>query len=82
MKALIKPLDRETPRVSGTTSSKNIFLINLDSSPVSFAAYIAAPAATASSGLTEKFKVLPSKKFWIIVLTLGIRVDPPTIMIS
>jgi hypothetical protein len=62
IKGLIRPLERETPSVNGTTSSRKMFLINLESSPLSFAAYIAAPAATASSGLIDRLRVFPSKK--------------------
>jgi len=43
---------------------------------------MAAPTATASSGLTEKFRIFPLKYYCTIAFTFGIRLDPPTIMIS
>ena len=46
----VSPVATSTPRERGTTSRRNMSLIRLHYSPVIIAAWIAAPAATASSG--------------------------------
>ena len=66
------------PRVSmpsdnGVTSSSTTSL----TSPCSTPAWIAAPSATTSSGLTLRFGSLPKKAFTASI-TLGMRVMPPT----
>ena len=65
------------PRPSGVTSNNNTSF----TSPVNTAPWIAAPSATTSSGLTPRFGFLP-KNFSTISCTLGIRVEPPTKIIS
>lgn len=47
-------------------------------SPVSIAAYTAAPCATASSALMQRLSCLPPKNSDSICCNLGMRVEPPT----
>jgi hypothetical protein len=61
------------PSDSGVTSSSSTSL----TSPCSTPAWIAAPMATTSSGLTPLCGSLPKKSF-TVSLTLGMRVMPPT----
>ena len=61
------------PRDNGVTSSNTISL----TFPVKIAPWIAAPMATASSGLTPLEGGRP-KKLVTVSYTLGIRVIPPT----
>ena len=61
------------PSDNGVTSSKTTSL----TSPVITPPWIAAPKATASSGLTDSFGVWPVS-FLTSSLTAGIRVEPPT----
>ena len=61
------------PRVSGVTSSSSTSL----TSPCSTPAWIAAPSATTSSGLTPLCGSRPKKSFTAST-TLGMRVMPPT----
>ena len=65
------------PSDSGVTSSSSTSLTSPDSTPP----WIAAPMATASSGLTSLRGSRP-KKFLTASWTLGIRVWPPTRMTS
>ena len=70
---VITPPRVSTPSDNGVTSNNRISLI----SPAKIPAWIAAPIATTSSGLTVWFGFLPVKdstNAWIA----GIRVDPPT----
>ena len=61
------------PRVRGVTSRRRTSF----TSPAITPPWIAAPSATASSGLTERLGSLPKKSF-TTCWTLGIRVIPPT----
>jgi hypothetical protein len=61
------------PRESGVTSRRSTSL----TSPVSTAPWMAAPIATASSGLTPLFGAFPKKSF-TLSYTFGILVIPPT----
>ena len=65
------------PKESGVTSNNSTSL----TSPWSTPAWIAAPIATTSSGLTLLFGSFP-KKFLTSLNTFGILVIPPTIIIS
>ncbi len=72
-------LVKTSPRVSipsdrGVTSNNR----RLSTSPPSTPAWIAAPNATASSGLIERSGVLPLKNLIKAFWTAGIRVEPPT----
>jgi len=70
------PPNVSIPSVNGVTSKSNTSL----TSPVKTPAWIAAPIATTSSGLTPLLKSFPVKSLtasW----TAGILVDPPTIII-
>ena len=62
------------PRVSGVTSSSRTSL----TSPASTPAWIAAPTATTSSGLTPRCGSLPVSSL-TFSCTAGMRVMPPTI---
>ena len=70
---VITPPSVSMPSDSGVTSSSRRSL----TSPVSTAAWIAAPTATTSSGLTVLFGSLP-KSFLTSSCTFGMRVWPPT----
>mmetsp|Transcript_12820 Transcript_12820/g.31178 ORF Transcript_12820/g.31178 Transcript_12820/m.31178 type:complete len:309 (-) Transcript_12820:639-1565(-) len=76
------------PSVKGVTSRRTMSLkasppaINAKSCPVRIPACTVAPKATASSGLTAFEGSFPLKKSLSSCRTLGIRVDPPTRMIS
>ena len=61
------------PRVSGVTSSSSTSL----TSPLSTPAWMAAPMATTSSGLTPLWGSRP-KNFCTVSCTAGMRVWPPT----
>ncbi len=61
------------PSDSGVTSSSSTSL----TSPLSTPAWMAAPTATTSSGLTERLGSLP-KNCFTVSMTLGMRVMPPT----
>lgn len=61
------------PKERGVTSRSKMSF----TSPVKTAPQIAAPIATASSGLTDLFGYFP-KKFCTNSDTFGIRVEPPT----
>ena len=65
------------PSESGVTSSSSTSV----TSPCSTPAWMAAPTATTSSGLTPLCGSRP-KKFFTTSTTLGMRVMPPTRMIS
>src|SRR5665213_748804 len=65
------------PSESGVTSNSSTSF----TSPFSTPAWMAAPSATTSTGLTERFGSLP-KKFFTVSKTLGMRVMPPTRMTS
>ena len=67
------PPNVSIPRESGVTSSKRTSL----TSPFKTAPWIAAPAATTSSGFTPRCGSLP-KKFLTVSMIFGIRVIPPT----
>ena len=71
-----------TPNDIGVTSIREIAPALPDLSSLSIPPYTAAPYATASSGLILFLGSLPSKKFLISDCIFGIRVDPPTNMIS
>jgi len=70
------------PTESGATSTRRTSLMRLDLDYVRIAAWIAAPYATASSGLIDLFGSLPLKKSLRIETTFGILVEPPTRTIS
>ncbi len=70
---VITPPSVSMPRESGVTSSRSRSL----TSPASTPAWIAAPTATTSSGLTPLCGSLPNNSF-TMACTRGIRVDPPT----
>ena len=74
---VITPPIVSIPSPSGVTSSSNTSFI----SPLSTAPCIAAPIATTSSGFTPLLGFLP-KYFSTISCTLGIRLLPPTSIIS
>ncbi len=67
------PPNVSTPRDRGDTSNSKIPV----TSPAKTPAWIAAPTATTSSGLTVWLGSLPSV-FLTICWTAGIRVEPPT----
>ncbi len=71
---VITPPSVSTPRLSGVTSSSSTSF----TSPVNTPAWIAAPIATTSSGLTDWFGSLPLVNLFTSSLTAGMRVDPPT----
>lgn len=73
IKTVMIPPSVSTPSESGVTSSKRISF----SSPARTAAWIAAPIATASSGLTLLFGSF-LKKSRTICWTFGTLVEPPT----
>ncbi len=62
------------PRLSGVTSRSRTSL----TSPASTPAWIAAPTATTSSGLTPLCGSLPPNIFFTASTTAGMRVMPPT----
>ena len=70
---VITPPSVSMPSDSGVTSSSSTSL----TSPLSTPAWIAAPTATASSGLTSLRGSLPKNSF-TFSCTLGMRVMPPT----
>ena len=65
------------PNESGVTSNKRTSF----TSPLKTPPWIAAPTATTSSGFTPLLGAFP-KNFSTASCTAGIRVDPPTKMIS
>ena len=75
---VIRPPWVSTPSDSGVTSSRR----TSETSPLSTPAWIAAPTATTSSGLTVMFGSLPPVSRRTSACTAGIRVDPPTRMTS
>ncbi|MEY3401606.1 MAG: hypothetical protein RLZZ86_1221, partial [Cyanobacteriota bacterium] len=68
------PPNVSIPKDSGVTSKSS----RLVSSPAKTPAWIAAPSATASSGLMERSRDLPLKNLINALCTAGIRVEPPT----
>ena len=82
MSLVMTPPAVSMPNDSGATSSSRMSCVDLDWSPVRIAACTAAPYATASSGLMERFSSLPLKYSDSSAHTLGMRVDPPTNTIS
>ena len=77
MSLVITPPSVSMPSDSGVTSSSSTSL----TSPFSTPPWIAAPTATASSGLTSLRGSRPKNSF-TLSCTLGIRVMPPTRMTS
>ena len=69
----ITPPSVSIPRLNGVTSNNSTSFL----SPPRTAPWMAAPAATASSGLTSLRGALPNS-FSTASCTLGIRVWPPT----
>ena len=65
------------PKLNGVTSNNN----TSERSPESTCPWIAAPTATASSGLTSRRGSLP-KNSLTLSCTLGMRVIPPTMITS
>ena len=82
MSLVMTPPAVSMPSDSGATSSSRMSCVILDWSPVRMAACTAAPYATASSGLMERFSSLPLKYSDSSAHTLGMRVEPPTSTIS
>ncbi len=74
---VITPPMVSIPRLNGVTSSRSTSF----TSPVNTPPWIAAPTATTSSGLTPFDGALP-KNFCTASWIAGIRVEPPTRMIS
>ena len=74
MTLVITPPRVSRPSDSGVTSSSR----TSGPSPLSTPAWIAAPRATTSSGLTRMFGSLPPVSRRTSACTAGIRVDPPT----
>ena len=72
--------DRSVPSESGITSL-NVTSDN-NSDPERTPANTVAPYAIASSGCSYLLSVLPSKYATSLSYTLGIRVEPPTRIIS
>ena len=73
MRVVITPPSVSMPRESGVTSRRRRSFTSPDSTP----AWMAAPTATTSSGLTPLWGSLPKNSFtssW----TFGMRVEPPT----
>ena len=70
---VITPPIVSIPKLSGVTSSNNTSVL----SPLNTAPWIAAPAATASSGLTSLRGAFPNNAS-TASCTLGILVCPPT----
>ena len=77
MRVVITPPSVSSPSVRGVTSSSTMS----PTSPASTPAWIAAPSATASSGLTLRLGSLP-KISLTFSWTAGIRDIPPTIITS
>ena len=71
---VITPPSVSSPSDSGVTSSSTTPL----TSPARTPAWIAAPTATTSSGLTDWFGSLPPVSRRTSACTAGIRVEPPT----
>ena len=78
MTLVITPPIVSMPSDSGVTSSSS----TSRTSPLMTAAWIAAPSATTSSGLTVMFGSLPPVSRRTRFCTAGIRVEPPTRMTS
>src|SRR6266851_2229820 len=68
------PPSVSTPSDSGVTSRRRMSL----TSPLSTPAWMAAPTATTSSGLTPLWASLPPSRFLTSCWITGMRVDPPT----
>ena len=66
------------PRVRGVISRRMMSLRVSSSLLERIPPWMAAPAATASSGLTPELGSFPLKNPFNNSLTLGIRVEPPT----
>ncbi|KAF9810870.1 hypothetical protein SFRURICE_005296, partial [Spodoptera frugiperda] len=75
---VITPPAVSIPSDRGATSTNSTSWILECCSPLSIAACTAAPYATASSGLMDRFSCLPQKKFCNMLWILGMRVEPPT----
>ena len=73
MSGVMTPPSVSMPSVSGVTSSRRTSL----TSPLSTPAWMAAPTATTSSGLTPLCASLP-KNWRTVSWTIGMRVCPPT----
>ncbi len=71
---VLTPPRVSTPRESGVTSSSS----TSETSPLMTAAWMAAPTATTSSGLTVMFGSLPAVSRRTRACTAGMRVAPPT----
>ena len=71
---VITPPNVSIPNDNGVTSNNNTSL----TSPAKIAPWIAAPIATASSGLTDLFGSLPLNNLLTTSITAGILVEPPT----
>src|SRR2546427_704776 len=71
---VMTPPSVSTPRESGVTSSRRMSL----TSPLSTPAWIAAPTATTSSGLTPLCGSLPPSRSLTSCWMIGVRVEPPT----
>ena len=82
MRDVITPPAVSIPIESGVTSSKRMSLMFSSVSPDRIAACTVAPIATASSGLRDLHSSLPLKKSDSNFCTFGMRVEPPTRMIS
>ena len=81
MRVDITPPTVSMPRLRGLTSNRTMEL-SPQSPPDRMQAWTAAPYATASSGLTPLEGSLPLKNSLTSCWTLGMRVDPPTRIIS
>ena len=79
---LIIPSRMSIPKESGATSNTAKFFKDSDWSHSRMAAWRAAPQATASSRFMDSLIFISGRKWWIICLILGIRVDPPIKMSS
>ncbi|CAH1643982.1 unnamed protein product [Spodoptera littoralis] len=71
-------LDDLRHHAAGGFDASNTSWIFESCSPLRMAAWTAAPYATASSGLMDRFSFLPQKKFCSRLCTFGILVEPPT----
>ena len=74
MSLVITPPRVSTPSESGVTSSSRMSL----TSPLSTPAWMAAPTATTSSGLTPLWGSLPPSRSLTSSWITGMRVEPPT----
>mmetsp|Transcript_32269 Transcript_32269/g.80930 ORF Transcript_32269/g.80930 Transcript_32269/m.80930 type:complete len:230 (+) Transcript_32269:901-1590(+) len=82
MRVVMTPPTVSMPRVRGMTSRRTMLSRCFLPSPLRIPPWMAAPYATASSGLMPRLGSLPSKNCLRSSWTLGMRVEPPTSTIS